>query len=110
MFRVRISHYPLVLVFSAAFTSYAQDIIQPGDSHRGSGTNRPAARPNGYIVQFVKGTSRGARALVAAQAGAAIRYNYASTDAIAVTVPNASALNSLKGNATVTSSAPDYVV
>lgn len=109
MLRVRTFYKPLVLLL-AALPAYSQEIIQPGDSRRGSGGNRPEVRPNAYIVQFTKGTSPGVRTLAAAQAGAAIRYNYVSTEAIAVTVPNANALNSLKRNAAVISVTADHII
>lgn len=71
---------------------------------------RPTARPNGYIVRFAKGTSQAARALAALQAGAAVGYNYASTEAISVTVANENALKALRRNAGVTSVTPDFVM
>ncbi len=108
MLRLRTSCKPLVLVL-AALPAYSQEIIQLG-AGKGPAENRPAARPNGHIVQFIKGTSQGVRALAAMQAGAAIRYNYATTEAIAVTVPNENALNSLRRNAAVTKIAPDFMV
>ena len=97
----------LLLIAGAAS---GQEIIQPGGNWRNSGQARPAARPNGYIVEFVKGTSQAAKALAAFQAGAVTLHNYASVPAIAVTVPNENALNALKRNAAVARIVPDFVV
>jgi subtilisin family serine protease len=97
-------------ILIAVMPLFGQEIIQPTSSWRSSGQARPAKRPNGYIVHFAKGTSQGARALAAFQAGAAIGYNYSSVEAIAVTVPNENALNALKRNGAVTKVAPDFVV
>jgi len=100
----------LLLLTIAVSTVYAQEVIQSGNAQRGASATRPASRPNGYIVQFAKGTSQGARALAAVAAGATVNYIYANVDAIAVTVPNENALNSLKRHGAVTSVAPDFIV
>jgi subtilisin family serine protease len=101
--------WSVLLLVLAEPSAHAQQLIQPGEG-RLNASKRPAARANGYIVRFANGTSQAARALAAAQAGAALRYNYASTEAIAVTVPNENALNSLKRNPSVTGVVADYVV
>ncbi|MBI4906365.1 MAG: S8 family serine peptidase [Acidobacteria bacterium] len=94
----------------AGMPALSQNVIEPATGRAPTPHNRPAARENSFIVQFAKGTPQGARALAAAQAGAFVRYNYAATDAIAVTVPNENALNSLRRNPSVVRIAPDFVV
>ena len=93
-----------------ACSAYPQDMIQSGNGQRGAPSKRPDSRPNGYIIQFAKGTSRAARALAAAQAGALVHYNYVGADAIAVTVPNENAVNSLKQIGGVVRVTPDFLV
>jgi subtilisin family serine protease len=101
--------FRVFLALLAAIPLFGQEVIQFGNSGR-SGVNGPRTRPNGFIIQFVKGTSQGARQLAAIQAGASVQYNYASIDAIAVTVPNENALNAFKRNGAVASIAPDFLV
>src|SRR4030095_11599804 len=91
----------------AAIPLFGQEVIQFRNSGR-SGVNGPRTMPNGYMIQFVKGTSQGNTQLAAIQAGASVRYNYGSIDAIAVTVPNENALNAFKRNGAVASIAPDF--
>jgi subtilisin family serine protease len=63
-----------------------------------------------YIVSFDPGTSRAARAAVAARSGAALRHNYGIIDAVAITVPNDNALQSIARDPSVRSITPDYPV
>lgn len=91
-----------------ATAAFAQDIIQPGQTPRNGESARPTAAANGYIVRFARGTPKAARATAAFQAGAQLRYNYDSFEAIAVTVPNENALNALRRHAAVVQVAPDW--
>ncbi len=95
----------MLVLTTLALPAFGQQIIQPSDNRRGE-SSRGAARANGYLVQFVKGTSQGARNMAVLRAGATLRYNYATVDAVAGTVPNENALNALKGKASVIRVAP----
>jgi subtilisin family serine protease len=93
-----------------AGSAFAQDIVRPGQVPRGAAPAPLTAAPNSYIVMFTPGTSRNNRANAAFFAGAAVRHNYVGMDAIAVTVPNANALDALRRAPGVTRIVPDYVV
>src|SRR4030095_5897572 len=93
-----------------ASTAFAQDIIQPGTLARGSAPEPLVAVPSGYIVIFAPGTSRADRATAALLAGASVRHNYTAMDALAVSAPNANAVEALRRNPRVTRVAPDFVV
>jgi subtilisin len=88
--------------------AFAQDIIHPGQSIRGAGPEMAVSVNNGYIVTFVPGTSKTARALAALQAGAQVRYNYDSLDAISITAAS-NALNTLRSNPAVIRVTPDSI-
>ena len=96
-----------VLCLSGA---WAQDIIRPGELPRGASPQPPAVVANGYIVAFAPGTSKAARATAALAAGAFVRFNYDGVEAIAVTVPNDNAVNTLRRHSAVLQVAPDRVV
>jgi subtilisin len=69
-----------------------------------------AAQANQYIVSFVPGTPRAARAAMSARHGAALRFNYAIIDGAAVSVPNQNVLRALSQDPAVRSVVPDYPV
>src|SRR5262245_26829309 len=68
------------------------------------------AAPNRYIVRFKEGTPKAARAQAALAARAAVRFNYDSVDMMAVTVPSASTVESLKRHGQVVDVFPDRLV
>jgi subtilisin len=63
-----------------------------------------------YIVQFRAGTSQTVRATVVRGAGAALGFNFHRTDAAAVRVPNAAALEALRRDPSVLAVIPDRAV
>ena len=69
-----------------------------------------AQGPQDYIVTFRDGTIPAVRAAAANNAGAALRFNYSIVNAIAVTVPNATALAALGNDPSVLSIVPDRAV
>src|SRR5262245_25150103 len=69
-----------------------------------------AAQANQYIVSFVPGTPRAARAAMSARHGAALRFNYGIIDGVAVSVPNQNVLRALSQDPSVRSVIPDYPV
>ena len=88
---------PAILAVSAS----AQEAVNSNQLARSAEGERATTLANGYIVQFAPGVSKSARAMAAAQAGAQIRHNYDSIEAISITVPNANALNALRSNSSV---------
>jgi len=60
-----------------------------------------------FIVRFAAGTSPSNRAASIQRAGAALRYNYQTIDAAAITVPNANALTGLRQDRSVLEIVPD---
>lgn len=60
-----------------------------------------------YIVTFRTGTSQNDRASSARRAGVQLRYNFALTDSIAVTIPNVNALAALQQDISVLTIIPD---
>src|SRR5438128_1612658 len=94
-----------VLIGQAAL---AQEIIRPGQP-RGLAPETLTAINNGYIVTFAPGTPKATRALVALQAGAQVRHNYDSVDAISVTAPNSNSLNALRSNPAVKRVTSDWM-
>src|SRR5437867_5695768 len=93
-----------------AGSAFAQDVIRPGELARGSAPQPVTPAANRYIVRFTAGTSQAARANAAFLAGATVRHNYAGIEAIAVSVPNANALDGLRRNPQVTRIVPDFIV
>jgi subtilisin len=69
--------------------------------------NVAAQGPSRYIVTFRPGTDRGNRARAVANHGAALRFNYSSVDAAAVTIPNDDALSALMNDPSVMAVVPD---
>jgi subtilisin len=69
--------------------------------------NVAAQGPSRYIVTFRPGTDRGNRARAVANHGAALRFNYSSVDAAAVTIPNDDALSALMNDPSVMAVGPD---
>jgi subtilisin len=92
-----------------ASAGLAQEVVQMGLPIRPAQIT-PEAAPNQYIVKFRPGTPRNARAMAALGVGASIRYNYQNLDMIAVTVPNASAAESLRRHGQVLEVVPDRYV
>ena len=87
---------------------FAQEVIAPAPITTGS--QGPAASPNGYIVVFAQNTPQNLRANAVVAAGARLRHNYTGMDAAAVTVPNANALEALKRSAGVVRVVPDFII
>lgn len=93
-----------------AASAFAQEVVQPGQGPRGLQPETPVPAPGSYIIEFKPGSTKSARALAAAQAGAVLRHNFDSVESIAVIAPNENALNSLRNNSAVSRVVPDYVV
>jgi len=70
----------------------------------------PTASPNRYIVIFAACASQNERANVVLFAGAQLRHNYSTSEAAAVTVPNANVLDALRRNPRVSRVVPDFIV
>ena len=87
----------------------AQDPVQLGGP-RPVTAQPPAASPNRYIVMFAAGTSPNERANAVLFAGAQLRHNYDTTEAAAVTVPNANVVEALRRNPRVSRVLPDFVI
>jgi hypothetical protein len=105
-FKISLQIATAVFIAQAAF---AQDIFRPGQPTRSLAPEPLTALNNGYIVTFAPGTPKTARALAALQAGAQVRHNYDSLDAISITVPNSNGLSALRGNPAVRSVTPDWI-
>src|SRR5262245_65960883 len=69
-----------------------------------------AAQADQFIVSFVPGTPRAARAAAAARHGAPLRFNYDIIDGVVVTVPNVNVLRALSNDPSVLSITPDFPV
>lgn len=102
--------YAFAILAFIATTALAQDVIQPGGALPSRSSQGAAAIPRAYIVSFAPGTSAAERANTALAAGAPLRHNYASVSAMAVTVPNDAALESIRRNPRVTRITPDHVI
>ncbi len=76
----------------------------------------PQANPPGsagsdnYIISFRPGTSQAARAAAVRRAGAALRFNYAIVDAVAVHIPNTNVFAALQREPSVLEIIPDRAV
>src|SRR5690349_15787726 len=103
-----------VSVFLACVVSVrlvnGQEVIRPGELSRGAPPERPAVIPKSFIVMFATGTPKADRALVALTAGAQIRHNYDSVDALAIAVSNDAAVDALRRHRSVVQVYPDSVV
>ncbi len=97
------------LALCLASGGMAQEIVQQGPSLPQTQTAGEAA-PNQYIVKFRQGTPKNTRAMAAIGAGAAVRFNYDSADLMAVTVPNANAVEALRRHGQVLEVVPDRLV
>src|SRR5215467_890396 len=106
LFRIQYQITAAVLIIQAAF---AQDIIRPGQPTGGLATEPVTTLTNGYIVTFQPGTPKTARALAALQAGAQVRHNYDSVDAISITALNSNSLTALRSNPAVIAVTPDRI-
>ena len=101
-----------VLLACVAFvrSMNGQEIIRPGELPHGAPPERPAFIPKSYIVVFATGTPKADRALVALTAGAQVRHNYDSVDALAIAVSTDAAVDALKRHRSVVQVFPDSVV
>ena len=103
---ITVFHLAICLIATSTLT-WAQDVVTPGGQAAGP-PQRSAGDGTKFIVQFTKTSSRSARALIAQQAGAAVRRDLGIIDALAVTVPNQNALNALMNNQSVRRVVPDH--
>ena len=97
-------------ILAIAAAALAQDVIQPGGPLPTAAPTRAATVQGSYIVSFAPGTPAAERANTALAAGALLRHNYATVSAMAVTVPNDAALETIRRNPRVTSITPDHVI
>ena len=92
-------HLPLLagaLVMTGSLL--AQDVVGPGSPPPVPRGRNADVSADTYIVQFSPGTSRNDRANAVNVPGASTRFNYGNISSVAITAPNANALQGIRNN------------